>query len=81
MRTPNASGYRAERGPAEARGSTLVTNAERYVTAAYLVALGIVLLSIVLYAFRLARLQREMVALPPTPSEHAENEDERERAL
>ena len=58
-----------------------MTSAEKYVTGAYLIVLGTVLLSIVLCAFRLARLEREMVALPLTPSEQAEHEEERERSI
>jgi hypothetical protein len=40
-----------------------VTSAERYVTAAYLVVLAVVLLYVVLYAFKLARLEREVAEL------------------
>jgi hypothetical protein len=40
-----------------------VTSAEKYVTAAYLVVLGMVLLYVVLYAFKLARLEREVTEL------------------
>jgi hypothetical protein len=40
-----------------------VTSAEKYVTAAYLVVLGVVLLYIVVYAFKLARLEREVSEL------------------
>jgi type II secretory pathway component PulM len=43
-----------------------VTSAERHVTAAYLVVLGVVLLYVVLYAFKLARLERDVAALPRT---------------
>jgi gluconokinase len=42
-----------------------VTSAEKYVTAAYLVVLGAVLLYVVIYAFKLARLEREVAALEP----------------
>ncbi len=59
-----------------------MTTAEKYVTAAYLVVLATVLLYVVLYAFKMARLQREVeellrarerrdssdsAALPPAP--------------
>ena len=37
-----------------------MTSAERYVTAAYLVVLGVVLAYIVIYAFKLSRLEREV---------------------
>ncbi|HEX2045283.1 MAG TPA: hypothetical protein VHF23_06635 [Gaiellaceae bacterium] len=40
-----------------------MTSAEKYVTAAYLVVLGVVLLYVVLYAFKLARLEREVTEL------------------
>jgi hypothetical protein len=40
-----------------------VTSAEKYVTAAYLVVLGAVLLYVVIYAFKLARLEREVAEL------------------
>jgi len=36
-----------------------VTTAEKYVTAAYLVVLGVVLAYLVIYAFKLSRLDRE----------------------
>ena len=37
-----------------------MTSAERYVTAAYLVVLAVVLAYIVIYAFKLSRLEREV---------------------
>jgi hypothetical protein len=37
-----------------------VTSAERYVTAAYLVVLAVVLAYVVIYAFKLSRLEREI---------------------
>ena len=40
-----------------------MTTAEKYVTAAYLVVLGVILLYVVLYAFRLTRLEREVAEL------------------
>jgi hypothetical protein len=40
-----------------------VTSAEKYVTAAYLVVLGAVLLYVVIYSFRLQRLEREITEL------------------
>jgi hypothetical protein len=40
-----------------------VSTAEKYVTAAYLVVLAVVLLWVVIYAFRLQRLEREVAQL------------------
>jgi hypothetical protein len=40
-----------------------VTSAEKYVTAAYLVVLAGVLLYVVIYAFKLQRLERELAEL------------------
>ena len=40
-----------------------MTTAEKYVTAAYLVFLAVVLLYVVLYSFKLARLRREVAEL------------------
>jgi hypothetical protein len=40
-----------------------VTSAEKYVTAAYLVVLAVVLLYVVIYAFKLSRLEREVSEL------------------
>ncbi len=40
-----------------------MTTAERYVTAAYLVVLAAVLLYVVIYSFKLARLGREVEEL------------------
>jgi hypothetical protein len=40
-----------------------LTTAEKYVTAAYLVVLAVVLLYVVLYSFRLSRLEREVAEL------------------
>jgi hypothetical protein len=37
-----------------------VTNAEKYVTAAYLVFLGVLLLYVVIYSAKVARLEREV---------------------
>lgn len=37
-----------------------MTTAEKYVTAAYLVVLAVVLLYVVLYAFKMARLTRQI---------------------
>ena len=40
-----------------------MTTAEKYVTAAYLVVLGVILVYVVLYSFKLARLEREVSEL------------------
>ena len=40
-----------------------MTSAEKYVTAAYLVVLAVVLLYVVIYAFKLSRLERELEEL------------------
>jgi hypothetical protein len=53
-----------------------VTSAEKYVTAAYLVVLGVVLLYVVVYAFKLSRLEREVTAL----AELAQRRKERKAA-
>jgi hypothetical protein len=53
-----------------------VTSAEKYATAAYLVVLAIVLLYVVLYAFRLSRLERQVAEL----EEAARRKAERKRA-
>ena len=58
-----------------------MTSAEKYVTAAYLVVLAVVLLYVVLYAFKLARLERALAELPRTRSEQGEDEEDRARAV
>jgi len=40
-----------------------MTTAEKYVTAAFLVVLAVVLLYVVIYSFKIARLQREVEEL------------------
>jgi hypothetical protein len=40
-----------------------MSTAEKYVTAAYLVVLGVVLLYVVIYAFKMSRLSREVAEL------------------
>jgi hypothetical protein len=47
-----------------------VTTAEKYVTAAYLVVLAVVLLYVVLYAFKLARLGRRLDELAELGAAH-----------
>jgi hypothetical protein len=58
-----------------------VTSAERHVTAVYLVVLAVVLLYVVLYAFKLGRLERAMAALLLTRSEQDERKGDRARAV
>ena len=53
-----------------------MTSAEKYVTAAYLVVLGVVLLYVVIYAFKLSRLEREVTEL----AELAQQRKERKAA-
>jgi hypothetical protein len=45
-----------------------VTTAEKYVTAAYLVFLGVVLLYVVIYSSKIARLEREVAELTQQPA-------------
>jgi hypothetical protein len=52
-----------------------VTTAEKYVTAAYLVVLAIVLLYVVLYAFKLGRLEREVAELAKLAQRKAERKE------
>lgn len=40
-----------------------MTTSETYVTAAYLVVLAVVLLYVILYSFKLSRLEREVAEL------------------
>ena len=54
-----------------------MTTAEKYATAAYLVVLAVVLLYVVLYAFKLGRLEREVGELAELARRR---EDERKRA-
>jgi hypothetical protein len=53
-----------------------VTSAEKYATAVYLVVLAVVLLYVVLYSFKLSRLQREVSEL----AELARRSSERKEA-
>jgi hypothetical protein len=60
-----------------------VTTAEKYVTAAYAVFLGVLLLYIVIYAFKMSRLEREvreLAELAESRSAPTGPEPERERA-
>lgn len=54
-----------------------MSTAEKYVTAAYLVVLAVVLLYVVLYAFKLGRLEREVAELAELARRR---EDARKRA-
>jgi hypothetical protein len=55
-----------------------VTTEETYVTAAYAVVLGAVLLYVVIYAFKMARLQREVAELAELAARRRGHEVERE---
>lgn len=58
-----------------------MTTAEKYVTAAYAVVLAVVLLYVVIYAFKMARLSREVAELAELALRRAEHEaDDREQA-
>ena len=52
-----------------------MTSAEKYATAAYAVVLAVVLLYIVLYAFKLSRLQREVGELAELAARRREDAD------
>jgi hypothetical protein len=54
-----------------------MTTAEKYVTAAYLVFVGVVLLYVVIYSSKIARLEREVAELtqqPAAPADTVETE-------
>ena len=55
-----------------------MTTAEKYVTAAYLVLLAVVLLYVVIYAFKMARLEREVRELTELAAVRGRREAERE---
>jgi CcmD family protein len=55
-----------------------MTTAETYVTAAYCVVFGLVLLYVVIISLKLRRLEREVDALAARPEPAAEDEPERE---
>jgi hypothetical protein len=62
-----------------------MTTAEKYVTAAYLVFVGVVLLYVVIYSSKIARLEREVAGLTQQPAAAAdapetEAVDEKEQA-
>ena len=50
-----------------------MSSAERYVTAAYLVVLAVVLAYVVIYAFKLSRLEREVAELAELARRRKEN--------
>jgi hypothetical protein len=51
-----------------------VTSAEKYVTAVYLVVLAVVLLYVVLYSFKLSRLEREVSELAELAARKSERQ-------
>jgi len=55
-----------------------MTTAEKYVTAAYCVVFGLVLLYVVIIALKLRRLEREVDALVARPEAEPKDEPERE---
>ena len=55
-----------------------MTTSEKYVTAAYAVVLAAVLLYVVIFAFKMARLQREVAELAELAARRREHEIERE---
>jgi hypothetical protein len=56
-----------------------MTSAEKYVAAGYLVVFAVVLLFVVLYAFKLTRLERAAAELARTRSEQGEDDEDRPR--
>jgi hypothetical protein len=52
-----------------------LTSAEKYATAAYAVVLAVVLLYVVLYAFKLSRLQREVAELAELAARQKDDAD------
>ena len=55
-----------------------MTSAEKYVTASYLVVLAVVLAYIVIYAFKLSRLEREVSELAELARRRREAQSEPE---
>lgn len=60
-----------------------MSTAEKYVTAAYLVVLAFVLLYVVLYAFKMSRLEREVAELAELAAarDGRQAEPERDRSV
>jgi hypothetical protein len=58
-----------------------VRSGEKYATAAYLVVLAVVLLYVVLYAFKLARLEREVTELLTRSSNEGGDQEDSARAV
>jgi hypothetical protein len=56
-----------------------VTSAEKYVTAAYVVVLAVVLLYVVIYAFKMTRLAREVGELAELAERRRVAEQDTER--
>jgi hypothetical protein len=56
-----------------------VTSAEKYVTAAYAVVLAVVLLYVVIYAFKMTRLDREVGELAELAERRRAAEQDTER--
>ena len=56
-----------------------MTTAEKYVTAAYLVVLAVVLLYVVIYAFKMSRLEREVSELSELAAARTRREAEPSR--
>jgi hypothetical protein len=54
-----------------------VTSAETYATSAYLVVLAVVLLYVVIYAFKLARLEREVAEFSLARNGQGEKQENR----
>ncbi len=55
-----------------------MTTSEKYVTAAYLVVLAVVLLYVVIYSFKMARLSQEIAELAELARARADRNPERE---
>lgn len=58
-----------------------MTTAEKYVTAAYAVFLAVLLLYIVIYAFRIARLQREVAELAASRADREAQQEPEEASV
>lgn len=56
-----------------------MTDAEKYVTAAYVVVLAVVLLYVVIYAFKMTRLARELTELTELAEQRRAAEQDADR--